>query len=114
MGVTVIPTVTDYFEEYVREAKKHEADLAGVNGIMQFDFRPSDDGVIVIRIENGKILPIERTYTEEATMTIRTAYPDFYKVKNGQEKFWKLMLFRKVKISGDKSFTKKLAAAGIH
>lgn len=109
-----IPPVEAYFSDYVQEAKKKEANLVGVNGIMQFDFRPSNDGVIVIRIENGEIKPLEREYVENATMTIRVPYPDFYKVKNGQEKFWKLLLFKKVKISGDKTFTKKLGAAGIN
>ncbi len=109
-----IPSVEEYFNDYVREAKKKEENLKGVSGIMQFDFRPSNDGVVVIRIENGSIQPIEREYVENATMTIRTPYPDFYKVKMGQEKFWKLVLKRKVKISGDRSFTKILGAAGIH
>ncbi|MCD7724168.1 MAG: hypothetical protein LUI12_01210 [Clostridiales bacterium] len=46
-------------------------------------------------------------------MTIRTPYPDFYKVKTGQERFWKLVFKRKVKIFGDRSFTKILGAAVI-
>lgn len=110
----IIPPVEEYFGEYVKQAKTKEDNLKGVNGVMQFDFRPSDDGVIVIRIVDGIIQPIERSYAEDATMTIRVPYADFYKVKNGYEKFWKLLLTRKVKISGDESFTKVLGAAGIN
>lgn len=104
----------EFFEKYAREAKSKEEDLAGVNGVMQFDFRKSGDGIIVIRIEDGIIQPLEYEYTPVATLTIQTSFDDFYKVKTGQMKFWKLLLFRKVKITGDRSFTKKLAAAGIN
>ncbi|AQP41312.1 Uncharacterised protein [Streptococcus gallolyticus] len=110
-----IPSAENFFQEYWKDAKTKEDGLAEeLCGTLQFDFRPSEDGVFVIRVENGKLLPLERTAVPNPTMSIRVGFPDFYKVKIGEEKFWKLLLFRKVKISGDKSFTKNFAAAGIN
>lgn len=111
----IIPA-KEFFLDYVKNAKKKEKNLGNFSGKMQFDFRKSNDGVFLITIQNGKILPLEVKKEEDphADLTIITRYPDFYKVKTGQKKFWQLLLFRKVQIKGDKSFTKTLAQAGIN
>lgn len=108
-----ITPVRTFFEDYAKDAKQYEKNLNGFNGTLQFDFRQSGDGVVVIRIVNGSIQPVEFDYITDATTTIKASYKDFFYVKTGKMKPWKLFLFRKVKISGDKTLTRKLAAAGI-
>lgn len=108
-----IVEVREFLAGYEKTAKTMEKELAGITGILQFDFTEDNNGYWYIEFVDGKIKPLMKGRALNPTMTIAGAYETFYGLKTGKLKAEEVLPTGKLKLGGDTGFTMKLRAAGL-
>ncbi len=103
----------EYLENYKKLVDEKAEQLAGMTGILQFDFTEDGNGCWYVEMVDGKAMPVAEGKAENPTMMITGAYETFYKLRTGELKPEEVLPTGKLQLSGDTTFTQNFIKAGL-
>ncbi len=106
-------SVKDYLTDFVNRAMGMEENLAGITGILQFDFTEDNNGYWAFELNDGKAEPLIEGKVDDPTMTITGAFKTYYDLKHGKLDPDEVFASGKLVLGKDTTFTLKLRAAGL-